>query len=53
MSTTAPVLLDLQHGGCLYCGTNIDRKRIYANGLSNGGGMSFVLSCTLADRIAE
>ena len=31
---------------------NIDSTRIYANGLSNGGGMSFVLSCTLADRIA-
>lgn len=31
---------------------NIDPTRIYANGLSNGGGMSFVLSCTLADRIA-
>lgn len=31
---------------------NIDRARIYANGLSNGGGMSFVLSCTLSDRIA-
>ncbi|HJT15791.1 MAG TPA: PHB depolymerase family esterase [Thermoanaerobaculia bacterium] len=31
---------------------NIDRKRIYANGLSNGGGMSFALSCTLSDRIA-
>lgn len=30
----------------------IDSTRIYANGLSNGGGMSFVLSCTLADRIA-
>lgn len=30
----------------------IDRRRIYANGLSNGGGMSFVLSCTLSDRIA-
>src|SRR2546429_6037060 len=25
---------------------------IYANGLSNGGGMSFQLSCTLSDRIA-
>ena len=25
---------------------------IYANGLSNGGGMSFALSCTLSDRIA-
>jgi polyhydroxybutyrate depolymerase len=31
---------------------NIDGARIYANGLSNGGGMSFVLSCTLSDRIA-
>lgn len=31
---------------------NIDSTRIYANGLSNGGGMSFVLSCTLSDRIA-
>ncbi|HEV7595638.1 MAG TPA: PHB depolymerase family esterase, partial [Gemmatimonadaceae bacterium] len=31
---------------------NIDSNRIYANGLSNGGGMSFALSCTLSDRIA-
>jgi polyhydroxybutyrate depolymerase len=31
---------------------NIDSNRIYANGLSNGGGMSFVLSCALSDRIA-
>ena len=31
---------------------NIDLTRIYANGLSNGGGMSFALSCTLSDRIA-
>ena len=31
---------------------NIDPRRIYANGLSNGGGMAFVLSCTLSDRIA-
>ena len=31
---------------------NIDRTRIYADGLSNGGGMAFVLSCTLSDRIA-
>ncbi len=30
----------------------IDRDRIYVNGLSNGGGMSFVLSCAMADRIA-
>ena len=31
---------------------NIDPMRIYANGLSNGGGMSFNLSCRLAERIA-
>lgn len=31
---------------------HIDPARVYVNGLSNGGGMSFVLSCTLADRIA-
>jgi polyhydroxybutyrate depolymerase len=31
---------------------NIDPARIYANGLSNGGGMTFVLSCALSDRIA-
>jgi polyhydroxybutyrate depolymerase len=31
---------------------NIDRDRIYANGFSNGGGMTFVLSCTMSDRIA-
>ncbi len=31
---------------------NIDRTRIYANGMSNGGGMAFVLSCTMPDRIA-
>ncbi len=31
---------------------NIDPAMIYANGLSNGGGMAFVLSCTLSDRIA-
>ena len=31
---------------------NIDPARIYANGLSNGGAMSFVLSCTLSNRIA-
>jgi len=30
----------------------IDPARIFANGLSNGGGMAFVLSCALADRIA-
>ena len=31
---------------------NIDPTRIYANGVSNGGGMAFVLSCTLSHRIA-
>jgi polyhydroxybutyrate depolymerase len=31
---------------------NIDPARIYANGLSNGGGMAFVLSCTLSHRLA-
>lgn len=30
----------------------IDPARIYANGLSNGGGVTFVLSCTLSHRIA-
>ncbi len=31
---------------------NIDPARSYANGLSNGGGMSFLLSCQLSERIA-
>jgi polyhydroxybutyrate depolymerase len=31
---------------------NIDPARVYADGLSNGAGMAFVLSCTLSDRIA-
>jgi polyhydroxybutyrate depolymerase len=30
----------------------IDTTRIYADGLSNGGGMAFLLSCTMSDRIA-
>jgi polyhydroxybutyrate depolymerase len=30
----------------------IDPTRIYADGLSNGAGMAFVLSCALSDRIA-
>jgi polyhydroxybutyrate depolymerase len=30
----------------------IDKTRVYANGMSNGGGMAFVLSCTMSDRIA-
>ena len=28
LSIAAPVLLDLQHGGCFYCGTSIGEKRI-------------------------
>jgi polyhydroxybutyrate depolymerase len=31
---------------------NIDPNRIYADGMSNGGGMAFALSCRLPDRIA-
>jgi polyhydroxybutyrate depolymerase len=30
----------------------IDRSRVFADGLSNGGGMAFALSCALPDRIA-
>jgi polyhydroxybutyrate depolymerase len=30
----------------------IDPTRIYADGLSNGGGMAVLLSCTMPDRIA-
>jgi polyhydroxybutyrate depolymerase len=30
----------------------IDRRRVYVNGFSNGGGMTFALSCQLPDRIA-
>lgn len=31
---------------------NLDRGRIYANGMSNGGGMTHLLACKLSDRIA-
>lgn len=31
---------------------SIDPKRIYATGLSNGGGMSYLLACRLSQRIA-
>ena len=31
---------------------NIDATRIYVDGMSNGGGMAFILSCTLSERIA-
>src|SRR3989454_10155839 len=30
---------------------NIDPRMIYANGRSNGGGMSLALPCTLPDRV--
>jgi polyhydroxybutyrate depolymerase len=36
----------------LAAGYNLDPARIYANGLSNGGGMSFLLACKLSERIA-
>lgn len=31
---------------------NIDPARVYADGMSNGGGMAFALSCKLSSRIA-
>jgi polyhydroxybutyrate depolymerase len=31
---------------------NIDPNRIYANGFSNGGGLTLILSCQLSDQIA-
>jgi polyhydroxybutyrate depolymerase len=31
---------------------NIDSTRVFANGLSNGGGMTFALTCALSARIA-
>lgn len=31
---------------------SIDASRIYVNGLSNGGGMTYLLACELADHIA-
>lgn len=31
---------------------DIDPRRVYANGLSNGAGMSFALSCRMPDRFA-
>lgn len=30
----------------------IDRERVYVDGLSNGGGMAFAVSCELAGRVA-
>lgn len=30
----------------------IDLNRVYANGLSNGGGMSYLLACEMADQFA-
>jgi polyhydroxybutyrate depolymerase len=40
------MLDDLEGAGC------IDAKRVYATGMSNGGYMSHLLGCKLADRIA-
>ena len=31
---------------------NVDPRRIYADGMSNGGGTAFALACKLSDRIA-
>ena len=31
---------------------NIDQSRIFVNGLSNGGGMSYLLACALSESIA-
>ena len=31
---------------------NVDPDRVYVNGLSNGGGMTFALSCAVPDRLA-
>jgi polyhydroxybutyrate depolymerase len=36
----------------LSSGYQIDATRVYVNGLSNGGGMSFLLSCELSERVA-
>lgn len=36
----------------LHADYNVDPTRIYANGMSNGAGMTFVLTCELSDRIA-
>jgi polyhydroxybutyrate depolymerase len=33
-------------------GYPVDPARIFVNGLSNGGGMSYMLACTLSDRVA-
>jgi polyhydroxybutyrate depolymerase len=35
--------------GALQASYNVDPARIYADGLSNGGGMAFALACGLAD----
>lgn len=31
---------------------SVDPTRVYVNGFSNGGGMAFAVSCTMAERIA-
>ncbi len=40
-------LIDKMHGDY-----NVDLKRVYSTGMSNGGYMSYVLACELSDRIA-
>ena len=52
LSRTPDVILISELIDKLEASYNIDKTRIYANGMSNGGGMAFVLSCTLSDRIA-
>jgi len=37
--------------GQLKADFNIDQKRIYVNGLSNGAGFSYLLACQLSDQI--
>ncbi len=51
-STMPDVLFISELIDTLEAAYNIDPARIYANGVSNGGGMAFALSCTLSHRIA-
>ncbi len=53
---SAPSMIDVEYISSLIDALaeeyNIDPARVYANGLSNGGGMADMLACTLSDRIA-
>lgn len=55
-TTSEDVMKDIQFISelidTLEAGYNIDPARIYANGMSLGGGMAFAVSCALSDRIA-